>query len=219
MADKANQCVLRFRRQFVLGREPFAPNGHWLTIEINNGLTLSAHEDLPAANSSGDERAVSLLGIAIHPFHPQWTESDIVQHLLATALDLTALLEAIRPLSGRWVLVFQLGNKTIVLTDPCGYRTVYYDTCDTQIRCASQPALLHAQAPMALSQDTELHAFLRWPVFAKKESAFVGDRTIYRYCHHLMPNFYLDLTSGCPVRFFGTSPLGQREPAAAAAEA
>jgi hypothetical protein len=198
---------LLFRRQFLLGPERFVPNQHWSCIQLLRGLNLSVHNDLPFTSKSLDDTAVTLIGLAIDPYHPQHTESDIMHSLLANASDLNVLIKSTWPLVGRWIVILQNPQGTYLFTDPCGFRQVFYHKDGMQVWCASQPELIKVNKQLRLKADDSMMQFLMHPAHIREESGWVGPATIYENCFHLLPNHYLDTECVEQIRFYPREPI------------
>jgi hypothetical protein len=198
---------LLFRRQFLLGPKPFAPTQYWSCIQLPHGLQLSIHDDLPFVSESHEEVTATLIGIAIDPHNPQHTESDILHSLIIRASDIATLIDATAPLAGRWVIIFQNPSDTYLFTDPCGFRQVFYYSDGQQFWCGSQPEIIRANHQMSLATDKDLIDFLTNPVFARRDSAWAGAKTVYDQCLHLLPNHYLSVYHLKSIRFYPSNPI------------
>lgn len=193
---------LLFRRQFILGPAVYAPNRYWSSIPLPGGLHLSVHNDLPFATSSKGDVNLTLIGQAFDPYHPMLTNTEVLLSLMDEALELDALIQASKPLVGRWILLCHNHQGTYLFTDPCGFRQVFHYSDGKYVWCASQPELIRAHCPLSLSMDEVMKRFLNEPCFAREESAWVGSGTLYESCFHLMPNHYLNLETMEQTRFY-----------------
>ncbi len=193
---------LVFRRQFLLGPGTFSPTSHWKTLSLDEEIFLSVHPDLEMVTCSTHEGSVTLLGFVIDPFNPSSTSEEIIQAVAQQASNLSDLVVLCESLSGRWVLIYRYQREIIIFTDPCGFRQVFYCINDSGAWCGSQPEILKAAAGLDREDDEELLAFMIDPDFGRRESAWVGSRTPYKGCYHLLPNHYLNLKSSQQIRFF-----------------
>jgi hypothetical protein len=193
---------LLFRRQFLLGPTSFTPTQYWSCVQLPHELQLSIHDDLPFTTKSQNAVTATLIGIAIDPLNPQYTEADILLSLIKKASDITTLIHATASLVGRWVIIFQNPSDTYVFTDPCGFRQVFYYSDGQQFWCGSQPEIIRANHQLSLVTDENLINFLTNPIFARRESAWVGAKTVYDKCFHLLPNHYLSVHHLEPIRFY-----------------
>jgi hypothetical protein len=193
---------LLYRRQFVIGPKQFSPNRFWSSIKLLDQLYLSVHIDLPLNSNLYGGIKVILIGHAYDPFHPNYREEDIMNSLTGKFTDLMTFINATSHLAGRWVIIFQSNEGIYIFTDPCGFRQVFYASDGNQFCCASQPELINTNLELFLDTDDDLINFLLSKDFAREESAWIGSRTIYKGCYHLLPNHYLELNSFKQVRFF-----------------
>lgn len=211
MASQENAAVkpsdvlqdLLFRRQFLLGPSPFKPTKHWRTFSLDHGLVLSVHPDLKVSLEARDGIFVTLVGFAVDPFTPHETSSDIARSLARNASDISDILVLSAPLAGRWIIIFQNQEGTILFTDPCGFRQVFYHSSDSGLWCGSQPEIIKAVTnKLVWDTDEDLLRFMMSSELARTESAWVGVRTPYANCYHLLPNHYLKVNSAEQIRFF-----------------
>lgn len=193
---------LLFRRQFLLGPRNFTPNRHWSCTQLQHGLHLSAHADLPCYSVADQAITVTLVGHVIDPHQPQADESEILGSLIARGSELNPFIDSTMPLVGRWVIIFQDHKGTYVFTDPCGFRQVFYHSDGENCWCASQPELLKAVCHVRYNADPILIPFLTHRGHVNRESPWIGTSTLYENCFHLLPNHYLNLDRSHQVRFY-----------------
>ena len=202
---------LLFRRQFLLGPAPFIPSPHWSSIPLNHGLHLSVHRDIGVFSESQDGVIVALIGLAIDSLHPESTMSDIARSLIRNASEIRQLIDCTASLAGRWVIVFQDQKGTYLFTDPCGFRQVFYHLDTRDFWCGSQPEIINEMHKLDWDTDEELLRFLMSPELSQTESAWVGARTLYKNCFHLLPNHYLDVNRLEQIRFYPIRMLPEKD--------
>ena len=193
--------ALAFRRQFLLAQEPQASNRHWNVLTLPNEMFLSIHFELEHVIQIQNNVCIVLLGNVVDPHHPTRSTELITADLLEHFVDMELLFERSKSLCGRWVLICIKEGLSRIFTDPCGFRTVFYCKNETQTWCASQPELLRTQMELRLRTDPVFLDYTNNQLQASNEFAWVGDETIYEGCYHLLPNHYLDLENGTPIRF------------------
>lgn len=152
---------------------------------------------------------MTLLGLAVDPIAGESCNGQIVEMLTKSSGRLSDIIEATKPLAGRWVVIFQNEEGTFLLTDPCGFRQVFYYSHGRDVWCGSQPEIINAVQSLRWCLDEELLGFVMTPNQSVTESAWIGNRTIYENCFHLLPNHYLDLNRQRQIRFF---PIGSIAP-------
>jgi len=96
-----------------------------------------------------------------------------------------------------------------VFADPCGFRQVFFHPGDA-VWCGSQPEIIRTKVDLVQDDEESLLQFILNPDLARQESAWVGTRTTYKDCYHLLPNHYLDLSTCRQIRFFPDEPLARR---------
>jgi hypothetical protein len=201
---------LRFRRQFLLGPAPFTASKHFSTVRLKHGLHLSVHADLPWVRAEHGPSEAVLLGTAVDALQPDLAEQEILDRLISDAPDLRTLVQRTWPLAGRWVVILQDERTTHLVTDPCGFRQVYYHAKEGDVWCGSQPEIIAAVCPMPRLVRADLDEFVRTKPYLSRQAAWIGDLTPYEGCMHLMPNHHLSLDSPVPVRFYPSGPLPLR---------
>jgi hypothetical protein len=109
---------------------------------------------------------------------------------------------------GRWVLIVNDGKDVRLYTDAVGLRQVFFSLTDytRELWCASQPRMIaeilrldmdEKGVELINSHEFRLNTEFRWP----------GSSTPYREVEHLLPNHYLDLTTGSSRRYWPEGPL------------
>ena len=201
---------LLFRRQFLLGPRSFTPNRHWSCTQLQHGLHLSTHADLPFSSATEQNLSVTLVGRAIDPYRPKAGEQEILHSLIEKTPDLGELIESTIAFIGRWVIIFQDHKDTNIFTDPCGFRQVYYHRDEEEFWCASQPELIKAIRQLQLNTDPLLPPFLTSIGHVQQESPWIGSSTLYENCFHLLPNHYLNVYRTNQVRFYPNGDIGSK---------
>lgn len=193
---------LKFRRQFLLGPSAYAPNEYWEQITLNQNFILSIHEDLSHFIIELNNKKLIFLGTAIDCTDPAKSPSEIAESLLKSNSDIYTVIEASRPIAGRWVIIFQDKNQSYLFTDPCGQRKVYYTTGDTDSWYGSQPNLINEVHSLEPTDIEELRSFRRTERFIYRDAKWYGNKTGFRACYHVVPNHFLDLKVNHLTRFF-----------------
>ena len=192
---------LKFRRQYIIGPHIYSPNDHWGSQKLDHQLYLSHHKDVGCHLKRENGRSVTLIGKAINCLHPYLSRKQVVHKLINQFSDIQSVIDASKPLAGRWVIICQNAESTYIFTDPCGFRQIYYST-EKPCWCASQPSLINEVKDLTFTSNQALLELRKSSIYKKKESAWVGNKTLYSNCMHLMPNHYLDLTKRKKKRFF-----------------
>ena len=195
-------------RQFLLGPQADPDLSAWRRWQLRCGLVLQTHPALECRQASRDDRTITLLGFALAPDAPERSQEQILADLIARAGSLEDVLRAGDALSGRWIIIHEQGERSVLFADATGLRTVVHTLPDCpETWCASQPALIakhrHWQPdPEALEFWETLGA--RIPRHIR---AWPGASTLYADIHALVPNHYLDLGTREAVRFYPRAPL------------
>jgi hypothetical protein len=208
-ANPAPQTLerLKFRRQFLVGRDLYTPNKYWKAVKLRHDLHLSIHKDLAYFSKEDGEKRVVLIGLAVDCNSPYKEESEITSDLLQQGQNLHSILSATKPLAGRWVVLYENHKITTIFTDPTGLRQVYYYYNGDRCWCASQPALINQVVPLAQSSDESLLEFRKSIITKKREFDWFSNKTAFESCYQLTPNHYLTLHDGLQTRFFPSEPI------------
>ena len=202
--------------QFLLGRSYLERLSHWQRFSVAGGFRLSVHPDLACTRATDDGRELTLIGHMLDSQAPDAGNDDILSMLLARYDSRDALVAATAGLGGRWLLIATTADDAFLFHDALGLRQVFYT--DARVTGAfwamSQPGI--AEEVVALAPDPAAHDYLdthtfrgsseyRWPAAA---STFEGVK-------HLLPNHWLDLTTGEVRRYWPSAPLASLTPDAA----
>lgn len=194
---------LMFSRQFLLGPRPFVYTTHWKATNLTKSFILSTHPNLDFEIKTVGPCTLVLLGYIIDPFNPAKTSAEILADIAEKAPpDVLRVIESTTHLSGRWILIYLDSQHSVIFTDPCGLRQVYFRVNNEGIWCSSQPEIIKAATGLSPNADKSLSEFIKSFDYQRKECALVGDKTRYADCYHLLPNHFLDLSSSSVIRFF-----------------
>lgn len=142
---------LRYRRQFVLGPRPLPEYAPWRDAEVGAGLVVQVQRDLPLVQVNHAGFRLTLLGYIIDPANPELDDQGVLRELAKATQTVRQAPERAAELTGRFVLIVDDGQETLLFHDPCGLREVFCSTAETdETWCASQPgriAGLHRLPP------------------------------------------------------------------------
>jgi len=196
--------MLPFYNQFILGPRRLDGFQSWQYFQLWNTHHLIAHPNLKVEKAENEKVAVYLIGYLLDPDRPHASSMDILNSLIDHADRNVDLFKAIEPLGGRWALIFKTPQTLQLVHDAAGLRQVYYSDVGLtgELWCASQPS--HIANACALEMDPEAVAFIRWFQDKDKEYWWPGESSPYRSIKRLLPNHYLNLKNGQPIRFWPT---------------
>ena len=201
---------LLFRRQFILGPNIVDALISWKRIEVRKTLQLTVHPDLNCYQAKYENNIVTLLGYILDPYHPQYTDADIIDCLIRKLSDDCSLDNFIKytyNLGGRWILIVDNGKEIRLFNDAAGLRQVFYTDVSVmkELCCASQPGVIADISK--LEADAEALEFIEAFKKVNNEYWWPGDTSLYREIKHLLPNHYLDLVTGSSYRYWPDSRL------------
>ena len=207
--DLATLQRLSYRRQFILGPRFADGFPSWRRIPLSGTLFLTVHPDLDACRVARDDKWIALLGYILDPSQPAAGNEDILRGLLDTFHACADLPEQTDRFGGRYLLVAHDGVRTVLFADAAGLRQVVYTTGSAagQLWCASQTPLLAEVVDLPL--DAEALAFVQPddPQSGNRMIWLPGDATLHAGIKLLLPNHYLDLGTGRPIRYWPTANL------------
>ena len=198
---------LRFRRQYVIGPQPFAVTPDWHVEPLWDGRLLSVHPDLGWNVHRVGDRQLLVLGTVFDPETPDDTQAEIVARALEAADGPQALVAATYRWVGRWALLAKWPGVEIGLTDPCGLRQINFSLEPGAVWLGSSPEIVRRVNPSELDGASDKVSFYSANRFRELESPWLGAETIYSGCRHLAANHWLDTATARMVRFFPDRPV------------
>jgi len=212
----SNSNPLRYRRQFVLGPRPLDELATWRWTRVGAGLFVQVHDDLPLVQVRRNELSLTLLGYIIDPSQPEHSNNAVLRGLAVACSNAREVPAQAAELTGRFVLIVDDGNDTLLFHDPCGLREVFHTIDEVgETWCASQPDRI--ATPLGIQPDEVASEFMASVSFrGHHEPWWPGSTTPYREIRRLQPNHYLDLRTREADRYWPNRPLHDIEPEDAA---
>lgn len=201
--------LLRYRRQFLVASEFVEGLWDWQHRVIRD-IHLFAHPDLEVTVNEGPSVLVVLLGCVFDPFHPGYSNEDILSEVISKVGSFNGLIGVLKAYAGRYALIYKDPSDFVVLHDPLGLREIYYCTRPNRVICGSQPNLLNrfSEPRLGVRQDPEVVEFYNKDIkLVRNGRLWVGDETYYQDIKHLMPNHCLDIRSLTATRYWPNSML------------
>ena len=191
---------LKHRRQYILS--PVAIDCPFLhtMVPVTDRFRLYVHIDLPLTKCSQGEVELILLGDLFDYRNTRLDNAGILAEIIGTDFDL--MLEKIAHYAGRFVLLVIRKESVNVLHDAGAARKIYYGKNKKGFWFTSQPYLLAELAELPKSTDPSKLSFYGSAEFHTLNNSNIGDTTLFDDIHQLLPNHYLDMTEGKPVRFW-----------------
>ncbi len=197
---------LFYRRQFILGDCPIPDLPGWKTISFES-YTLTVHPNLETTLANGSYGNFLLLGFALSHRQPEANNQELMDEMAGTCCNLEEMLEFCRDLCGRYVILFSFSEKTGLVNDLIGSRTVYWCIYQNSVWCASQPSTLARILNIEEDHSPEVQSYVEREMFASGEGSWIGDGTKYLGVKHLLPNHYLDFEEQRSIRYWPVSRL------------
>lgn len=208
MNPTAMNTKLQYPNQFIIGpSHPDLP-GNWQKVDISPKLRITARQGLNVCHTTRGGLDLLLIGFIIDPLNPQASDQDLIEELMDLLNDERDFYKRCSALGGRWILIYSGNHGHRLVGDAIGLRQVFYTDrqfCD-ELWLASQPRLLadlkgfridDKAAELIDSYTFRSYTEFRWP----------GSGSPYTEVRHLLPNHYLDLTSGQCHRFWPDAPI------------
>ena len=203
-SNEAAASLIR-RSQFTLGPEYLKGGYQWQNIDLGRRLKLSVQQELELTQLQAPHATLTLLGYILDWSSPHASNKDILSSLLHKAKNIDEYIHNTSELGGRWILIVQNAEDTILFHDMGGLRQVCFTTDpeNDEIACASQCDLLAEISDVVL--NPEALAFIDTMAAINKEYWWPGDTLPYKNVRALLPNHLLDLRSGTTKRYWPVS--------------
>ncbi len=203
-----NTADILYRRQFILGSHPIPDLPEWKSISFAS-FFLTVHPDLEATTAKGSKEDFLMLGFALNHRRPEANNQELMDELAGSCHNLEELLEYCRDLCGRYVLLFHFPEKTGLVNDLIGSRSVYWCTHQNSVWCASQPGMLARLLGIEEDPSPAVRTYIEREMIREGEASWIGDGTRYTGVRHLLPNHYLDFEEKRSIRYW---PISRLEP-------
>lgn len=203
----------RYINQFILGPTFAEQLAGWKQITVGKGLKLTAHPDLACIQAAGVDRQLTLIGHILDPLTPNATNEDIVRALLHRFISRDALVEATDRFGGRWLLIATSAEEQFLFHDALGLRQAFYtDPVVTSVVWVMSQAGI-ASEMLSLTPDDLALDYLDTQTFRRTfESRFPAAASTFKGLKHLLPNHWLDLSTGRSHRYWPSTPLKAQTP-------
>jgi hypothetical protein len=207
LTDQNRPFSLLHSRQFVLSPTPVDPSPGWNRTAIGSAFHLATHPTLQVVQSRRDDFELTLLGFILDPENPHNTDAEILRRLCDDSATGTDVVRGTSRMGGRWILIVDNGDETVLFTDPCGLRQVCHTKDENgSAWCASQSGLLAQLLDLEISD--EANEFMGSLYFtAYPEYWWPGTSTPFAEVEHLLPNHLLELRTGSVKRFWPWKPV------------
>jgi hypothetical protein len=146
-----------------------------------------------------------MLGYIFDPEYPERSNNEIMSDLLEKISGFDELISEIKPLAGRYALIYQDNKNFLIMHDTRAIRQIYYCTKINKIICASQPNFINrfSSPHLGVTQNENIiHFYENDMPKVRNQRFWVGEDTYYQDVKQLMPNHYLDLKSLTAKRYW-----------------
>ena len=194
---------LQFRRQFFLGPEFIKDFPAWIRIQVGAEHRLTVHPDLELYQATDKNKSITLLGFILDPNNPEAGNADIVEALIRKFDRCDDFWKYTGEFGGRWILIVNDGQDTILFQDAAGLRSLYYSQPSSlkQTYCASQSGLIAKTLNLTMDKEALGYINSREP-YDYEVYWLPGDASMYADIKALLPNHYLNLRTGQSQRFW-----------------
>ena len=198
---------LLFRRQFILGPHFVEEFPSWKRVKVRDMICLTAHTDLPVYQAVSGNKSLTLLGYILDPNNSRASDADITNDLLRELCNYSSLdsfFECTYGFGGRWILVVDDSKEIRLFHDPMGLRQVFYtNACFPKaLWCASQPGIIAELLKLEMDNEA-VNGYINTNVYRSiRNVLWPADTSPYKEITHLLPNHYLDLTTGLRHRYW-----------------
>ncbi|MGA9031407.1 MAG: hypothetical protein WB402_02660 [Sulfuricaulis sp.] len=203
----------RYVNQFILGPAFAEQLADWQRITVGRGLKLTAHPDLACTQATDGGRELTLIGHILDPLAPEASNDDIVRALLHHFTSRNSLIAATNRFGGRWLLLATSAEESFLFHDALGLRQAFYtDPVVTgAIWVVSQAGI--ASEMLSLTPDEQALDYLDTQTFRRTfESRLPAAASTFKGLKHLLPNHWLNLSTGRSHRYWPSAPLEAMTP-------
>jgi hypothetical protein len=199
---KRLQNRLLYRRQFILGPKYIKFAG-WKREKISNNLFLTVHPDLEATKVRSRNNFIVLLGYILDPYNPSFNNLQIIKKIMDNAITADDIFDQVSSKGGRFVIIAKINNDFRIFNDAAGLRQIFYcKDSSNHLWCASQPTIIAEQLNLKVNESIKKELFST-PLFSMPAIYYYpGSITLFNGISHLMPNHYLDFSTGACVRYW-----------------
>lgn len=189
-----------FDNQYIITNTTLnAPSPDMACAEFS-GVFVYTHARLKCTIANGSLANVLILGIAVNPFNPNETESDIAHRIADTCQNKVAFFEAASELTGRYVVVYASDDAMVMVGDPCHLRQMFYGQLDQNIVVTSSIKLFLTSFGLTQQTSVEKQEFMNSSLYKSKYGLWYGDQTPDDRLSRLLANHYLDMRTTLPQR-------------------
>lgn len=194
LLDPENSDPHLYRRQFVAGPKALAVPGNWAHVRFGEWLEVYWHPELAASHANVGNSEILVLGDAFDPTEPQANDQAIAHSIAQSAVSFPSFETAIADLSGRFLLFVRIDKDARIYPDAAGLQSLYFLSSGREEGIVgSQPRLICEFADIRWRDEISK---------LKNPGYFAFGLTPYADIRPLLPNHYLDLSKGLPVRFW-----------------
>jgi hypothetical protein len=195
--------VPEIARQFICSSLEVDPFHGWVTRR-HGALNVQLSPDLQFTQFNAPNCKLSLIGYIVDPWNPSAGDAEILGEIAGHCTGADSLVRYAGRLAGRWVLIADSGDYSVLCHDAGGLRQVFYS--EEMRVCASQASTAARVFPFVDSSKEFLET-----EFAQNNSEYwwPGDTTPYRGVECLLPNHYLDLRSWRSKRYWPNESIGE----------
>jgi len=200
---------LVYRRQFIMAREVIEELDNWSHMRIND-VHLYAHPDLEITMKEQSSIKVILLGYIFDAACPEKSNNEIISDLIEKISGFDEFVAGLKPLAGRYALIYKDNNDFLIMHDTRAMREIYYCTEINKIMCASQPNFISrfSSPHLGVTQNEKILNFYEYDMpEVRNQRLWVGEDTYFQKVKHLMPNHHLDLKTLTSKRYWPTRKL------------
>lgn len=198
-----------YRKQYVIAPFYIERFESWNRLKINDRLYITFHPDISVSKVESESSSITVIGYILDPTNINYTDENILDHLLSKSSSVNDLVKLLDNYGGRWVIVYENGGNTFIINDAAGLRQVFYTYDENgDFWCSSHSKILSEELNIERSREFENLSDL--PGFdANGEFWFPSGVSHYVNVKHLVPNHYLDVRQRKSCRYFPYESLAE----------
>lgn len=209
--SKPDISELKFKKQFFVAPSDFSHAGlnSWHSYKLHSTYNLFAHPSLSVSRAQQGDLHVLALGEILDPFHPEYSNADVVDALAKSSETLDHLEMNLGTLGGRWVLIAECDTEARVYHDAAGLKSIFFTVLkEGGTALASSAGLLCALG----IAERQSEIFDEFESYYKNSGSWPVNIVPFKGVSQVLPNHFLQLHQAKVIRYWPKPGLHTNEP-------
>lgn len=202
-----NRDLWKYARGFLLTDTDIEPPVSLWAKARAGKYYLSYDPRCEFALSRNDDRWMAILGLAMNTRNWSMDIETVAKDALAALSESeTKFFDFVDDLSGRFIIIYHHNDKTSLMADATGMRSIFYADCPHTLVVSSHATLIREITGAGPSPAVDISWLDRYTNYC-----LPGHLTPYDGVYYLTPNTLLELETREVVRFFPREELPERQ--------